>query len=155
MTQPKCDTVSRRSIWFGVIWTYGPWGPGMSTDDAGGAICALMFSLCVCSSLSFHPICGSGFSLTPEVFHLWPCNHFLSCCRMRRSVSTVTPDGLTTQCTTPSTTGLRTLSPPSNLTARSPGGSLRMVSRLCGHLCSALTHNLSAQFIKITKVNSY
>lgn len=67
-------------------------------------------SLCVCV-LAF-------------VFHLPLC----SCCRMRRNASIATPAGRMTQCTTPSTTASRTSSPPLSRTARSPGGSRRMVS---------------------------
>lgn len=53
-------------------------------------------------------MCGLYFpfclKLTPEVLQLWSCDLILSCCRMRRSVSTVTPGGRMTQCTTPSIT---------------------------------------------------
>lgn len=63
-------------------------------------------------------------------------NPFCSDCRMRRSVSTATLDGRMTQCTIPSIIGQRTSSQPSNLTARSPGGSPRMVMTLCSPLCS-------------------
>lgn len=61
-------------------------------------------------------------------FH--PSNHShltFELCRRRRSVSSVIPGGRTTPFTTPSATALTTWSPPSSHTARSPGGSPRMV----------------------------
>lgn len=45
-----------------------------------------------------------------------------------------------TQCTTPSITAWRMSSPPLNLTARSPGGSPRMVRRLYSHFFYELTY---------------
>ncbi len=58
-----------------------------------------------------------------DPFHFWPLTLF----RKRRSVSTVIHGDLMILIPTPWVTALRMSSPPSNHTARSPGGSLRMV----------------------------